>query len=341
MTPSESKKSTTDRLQCDECDRIAGSIFSCQKRPSGQCPYIEEWVASQYFLPLMIAAVGAFVTVISAEKWSWRQWVVLLSLATVFGLWAAIREVQLYNSRLHSRLRRTTVGGVNWSVHGTSSGKLLPIQFALGQALAHPLSIVVFSSSYEMKVRVHDIPPNVVTALVRAALIDLLARQLIEVYSYQQYTFKNNQSSPTIEDDFYFVATRNADQLQVIGVLESLIWKTVDSWSEPSRLKQLTEGPTVSDLVRAAVYDYDQRDYLMWLSNLLVRDAEARGLSRSNWRKTEMEWGAAHVTTLQGEQKIAQSLADQLAKMYPYFSQRLDEQFSDAIKTRLARDASG
>ena len=129
------------------------------------------------------------------------------------------------------------------------------------------------------------------------------------------------------------MATRNADQLQVIGVLESLIWKTVDNWSEPSRLTQLTDGPTVSDLVRVAVYDHDQRDYLMWQSNLLVRDADARGLGRSNWRKTEMEWGAAHVTTLQGEQKIAQSLADQLAKMYPYFSQRLDEQFSGAIKT--------
>ena len=319
-------------LSCEQCGRDAGAISGCPERPLGTCPFVQQWRRRRF----VTLGVGGLIAVVFAVLTG----AVLLTscglptvfIAIPFGFWAISLEVQLHNAKTGTRLQRTTLAGIELSCRWTSRGSLFAIHLEPGQPLAYPLSITALAA---LSTRLGAVSKSQAVAIVRAALIDLLLKECIEVYPFQSCLFRRWQRSPSVVTGYMIVAAQNTDQAQGAGVLESAIIRAVAAWPSKSRAKEWTDGPPIYDLVRA-VYESDKSSPTSWLVERVAQDAAARSLCQLQgmlfWKK--IEWDAAHASHLQREQQITQALSERLRQAYPEFSRALDEQISKAIASR-------
>lgn len=322
-------------FSCERCGQEAGKIVVCSERDSGICPFVKQWKRKMGVMP----AIGIFFTFLLFfwfETWK-IQWWAFIPLATfmTFIIWILSEEAQFYNVKLHTRLLHISVAGVELGHKWTTRGRLLPIRLE-SPSIAHPLSITASATpSTQLRISTEQ-----ATTVFRAALIDLLAKECVEVYHFHSYVFRAWRRSPSGVDDYIIVAKENVKLAQGAGALEHSIMQAVAGWSTQAGEKEWTDGPTIEELVRAVEESnrtYDSR----WLAKLVAEDAVARGLGVIEgaffWKK--IDWAAAHFRQVRQEQKLTRSLSQRLAKADPEFSRTLDQKISTTIDS-MEREAS-
>jgi hypothetical protein len=241
-------------------------------------------------------------------------------------------KVQLYNSNSGVRLQRTTLWGLELRYKWVTSGKPLPIDLELSQPLAYPPSITVLPT--ELYISMEQ-----AVAILRTALIGLLAKGHIQVYHFQSHEFKRWIVLPSVQDVYLIVATREFDQARLKGKLEREIRRVLANWSKRKEAKEWPDGPPIYDLVRA-IYQSDKKSPQGWLAQLVAKDATAQGWGQiiKGILRKRFELDAAHANQLQQEEEIMKALSKRLAQSHPNFSLALDKQVERGIKSREERD---
>lgn len=325
--------SAVTNFSCERCGQEAGNILGCSERDSGICPFVKQW-KRRLSGPLVIGIFLTFLLFFLFETWKIQLWA-LIPLATII-VWILSQEAQFYNAKLHTRLLHMSVAGVELGHKLTTRGRLLPIRLEPNPSIAYPLSITALATpSTQFRISTEQ-----ATAVFRAALIDLLAKECVEVYHFHSYVFRAWRRSPSGVEDYIIVAKENVKLAQGAGALEHSIMQAVAGWSTQAGEKEWTDGPTIEELVRAVEesnHTYDSR----WLAKLVAEDAVARGLGVIEgaflWKK--IDWDAAHFRQVRQEQKLTRSLSQRLAKADPEFSRTLDQKISTTIDS-MEREAS-
>ena len=327
-----------DRARCGQCERDVGEIFCCQERLSGHCPFVEKWSGNVFidptgwiFVVAGLLAIGGFFVK--------SMWAMLALLVTTFVLLEVTRETRLYNAQSHVRLQRTTVAGIEWN-YRWSWEVGLPVRFEPTPRLAYPPSIsAIYSLASLSGIRASNAPA---VTIFRAALIGLLAKQHIEAEFFQSYAVTKTEPAPTVVDSYVVLVHRHTEGFEHLGVLEQRILRAVTDRLVQSVSRDSTEGLRLYDVVRA-VYKEDQSNPSAWVAELVASDAVERRLGQVNetWSTMRIVWTPAHLSRLRDEEKIAQSLSDQLYEMHTEFSRVLDIQISRAIWSRVAESSGG
>lgn len=327
-----------DRARCGQCERSVRAIFRCQERQSGHCPFVEKWTGNVFTSPSRWVVVVACVLAIGFTfgKPMWTGWATLAFLVIMLVMLEIIQETQLYNTQSHVRLQRTTVAGIEWNYRwGWEVGS--PVRFESTPPLAYPPSVSSIASLSE--IRASKVPA---VTIFRAALIELLAKQYIEAEFFRSYAVTRTEPSPTVVDSYIVLVERHMEGFKNLGELEKRILLAVTNLSVQSVSKDSTEGLRLYDVVRA-VYKEDQPNPSVWVTELVASDAVERGLGQVNetWSTMRIVWTPAHLSRLRDEEKIAQSLSEQLYEMHTEFSRALDIQISSAILSRIAEGGGG
>ena len=326
--------------KCETCGRTGSAIFQCPNHRLGNCEYVvQRKTRSSHWGIIVLGVFLGFWTAgligsLTHSRWPWL--LPLAGLLIALGYWATSWEVVLHNARLHTTLKRRTVAGVQLSLTHNLSGVFMPIHLELSKPFTYPLSISALATLPDGLNPDKKQPGwRESVAIFRAAIIELLANQVIEVHHSQSHVFKKQQHSSSVLDNHIIVAAHNMPGTQSRGVLEGRILAAAADWSAQPGSQEWPEAPPIYDLVRK-VYKADQSSPSMWLARIVANDAVARGLAQIKgpfWKK-RIEWDEAHLRGLRQEQQSAEALSQRLAQMYPEFSARLDEQIEKAIKSR-------
>lgn len=321
-------------FSCERCGQEAGKILGCSERDSGICPFVKQWKRKRDEL-LVIGIALTFLLFFLLETWKIQFWAFIPFASIV--IWSLSQEVQFYNAKLHARLLHLSVAGVELGHKWTTRGRLLPIHLEPYPSIAYPLSITALAPpSTQFRVSTEQ-----ATAVFRAALIDLLAKECVEIYHFHSYIFRAWRRSPSGVEDYIIVAKENVKLAQGAGALEHRIMRAIAGWSAQAGKKEWTDGPPIEELVRA-VYESNHTHDSRWLAKLVAEDAVARGLGVIEgaffWKK--IDWAAAHFRQVRQEQKLTRALSQRLAKADPEFSRTLDQKISTTIHS-MEREATG
>jgi hypothetical protein len=257
------------------------------------------------------------------------------------GLWAfslhalLYDKVLLYNAKSHTKLQRTTFAGKRSLTWTQTKGTRLPIHFHFERSppAADPASITILAAvsvSGRLNVAVKQ-----AAALFRAALIDLLAKEYVQVYLSQSYVFRKGQSSPSVVGDYIIVATQSGEIPRGTGRLESKILLAIDRWRAQPKSKEWMDGPPIYNLVCSVDESGKTCAPASWLAELVADDACSRGLGaiKRGFLSKRIEWDAARTGRFGQEQQSAQALSQRLFQMHPNFSRVLDQQIVQAIES--------
>ena len=330
-----------DRARCEQCERDVAAIFCCPERSLGHCPFVEKWSRNVFAEPSRWVVVVACVLVIGVTfgKSMWVAWVTLAFLAITHVFFETIREALLYNPQAQVGLERTTVAGLEWSYRWSWEVRL-PVRFEPTPPLAYPSSISSICSRASISgIRASNVPA---VTIFRAALIELLTKQYIEASFCRSYAVTRAEPAPTVVDSYVVLVKRHMEGFKNLGELEKRILLAVTHCSVLSVLKNSTEGCHLYDVVRA-VYKEDQSNPAAWVAELVASDAIERGIGQINkkWSTMKIVWSPINLSRLRDEEKIAQSLSEQLYEMHTEFSRVLDIQISRAISSRTAESGGG
>jgi len=113
-----------------------------------------------------------------------------------------VEQVLLYNSNSGVRLQRTTLWGIELSYKWVTSGKPVPIDLALSQPLAYPPGLTALPTGY------YIMSMKQAVAILRTALIGLLAKGQIQVHHSQIHEFKTWGVLEPAQDVYSVVATQ-------------------------------------------------------------------------------------------------------------------------------------
>lgn len=334
---------TSADQSCGQCGREVSAIAGCPERPEANCPFVVRR-NNPILIFFLISVLLALATLPALDKGDdyWVLWLPVACSPIAFGLCAISRVIQLYDTQSHTQLRCVTLAGIELSRRWTTSGRLLPIHFELSQPLTYPLSITALAAV-----------PNSLKAnrteavsLFRAALVELLANECIEVYLHQSHAFSRWGHTHSAVDHYIVVAAQKTQRAETTGVLERGIMRALHDWSvkpESPEWPEWPEGPPIYDLVRA-VYEGDRSDPEQRLAKLVADDAVARHLGRIEgslfWKTIEIEWDTGHIAGLQQGQRVLQSVSQQIDQMYPEFSRKLDLEISRAISSVIPQSGN-
>ena len=313
-------------------------IVGCSERDSGICPFVKQWKRKMGG-PLWIGISLTFLLFFLFGTLKIQLWafIPLAAIIVTIIVWILSQEAQFYNAKLHTRLLHMSVAGVELGHKWTTRGRLLPIRLEPNPAIAYPLSITALATPSTQ----FPISMEQATTVFRAALIDLLVKECVEVYHFHSYVFRAWRRSPSGVEDYIIVAKENVKLAQDAGALEHRIMQVVAGWSAQAGEKEWTDGPPLEELVRA-VYESDHKHDSKWLAKLVAEDAVARGLvvikGAFFWKK--FDWAAAHFRRVRQEQKLTRLLSQRLATADPEFSHTLDQKISTTIHS-MEREASG
>lgn len=260
----------------------------------------------------------------------------LAFLAITHVFFETIREELLYNPQAQVQLQRTAVAGVEWGCRWSWQVRL-PVRFEATAHLVYPSSISSIYSLVSLSgIRASKVPA---VTIFRAALIGLLVKRYIEADLCQSYAVTKMEPAPTVVDNYVSLIERPMEGFENLGALEQRMLLAVAHCSTPSAAKDSTAGLRLDEVVRA-VYQENQSNSSAWVANLVASDAVERGLGsiEVTWPTMKIAWAAAHTSGLQDEEKIVQSLSEQLYDISTEFSRALDIQISRAILSRIADD---
>jgi hypothetical protein len=172
-------------------------------------------------------------------------------------------------------------------------------------------------------------------AILRTALIGLLAQGYIQVYHRPSYVFNRRGVLKSVRDVYSIVATQEFDQARVRGRLERKIKSILANWSRKKKAKEWPNGPPVYSLVRA-IYGGDVQNPQDWLAEWVATDAAAQGWGQITkgfrWKRFELH--AAHANQLQQERETMKALSQRLSQLQPKLSRELDRQIERGIRSR-------
>lgn len=323
---------TSANQNCVQCEREVNAIAGCPERPKANCPFVVRR-NSRILIFFLIGVLLSLATLPAFHKGDehWVLWLPVACSPIAFGLCALSRDIQLYNTRSHTQFRCVTLAGIELSRRWITSGRLVPIHVDLGQPLTYPLSITALAAvPNSLKATTTE-----AVSLFRAAFIELLANECIEVYLHQSHAF-SRWGPPSAVDHYIVVAAQKTQRAETTGVLERKIMRALQDWSVKPEFPEWPEGPPIYALVRA-VYERDRSVPEQWLAKLVADDAVARRLGRiegsSFWNTIEIEWDTGHIAGLQQGQRVLQSVSQRIDRMYPEFSWKLDLEISRAISS--------
>ena len=222
-------------FQCEECGREGGqAIFTCPERPSGRCLYVEQWRKKRYnLLSFILGSFLGLLVLVPLLTWGAPAQCILLAAGLILGVIYLVRpeKVLLYNSNSGVRLQRTTLLGLELSCKWATSGKPVPIDLELPQPLAYPPALTALPTK-SLKVSMKQ-----AVAILRTALIGLLAKGQIQVYHSQIYEFKTWGVLKPVQDVYSIVTTTEFDQARFGGRLEREIKQVLANWSQQKEAK--------------------------------------------------------------------------------------------------------
>jgi hypothetical protein len=212
----------------------------------------------------------------------------------------------------------------------TTNPERLPVDLALSRPLACPPSVTQFPemSAVWSRTATKDAIP-----VIRAALLGLLAQEMIQVYRCQEYVAWWRQGFEQARNIHMLAPTEKALVTSVDGALESKMMDVLQSWARTEKLLS-TDKSTVYQLARS-VYERDVSDPDRWMTDLVAKDAVARGWARSVVAgKKRLEVEAIDPERLRSEKNAVGELSFQLDELHPDFSRELNKQIADAIRSR-------
>lgn len=320
--------------RCPRCGREAGAIFGCSERASARCSFAWQGESRDFLAWAGIATAALLVAVVARAL----PWLSLILVAAAIGLlaWGFSREVQLYDARRGIRLRRTTVAHFELSYQWTLTEQQLPIHLQPGRPLTYPLSIVALAACAQNTRR--DVHIQAAEVL-RAAFLDLLARQRLAVFRVESYVFHKWRRSPAVAARYVLAAT-STDPLPGAGALESDLLRLVSLWPRTSRAQELgARGPAIADVV-LDLAGRNRSGYLHWLIERVASDAAVQGLGQFKsslwWRN--LEWDVTRAEQMAAEGERLSALSARLAAALPDFSRELDRQILSAITVHAPSD---
>jgi hypothetical protein len=320
---------TVPVIRCEQCGREGReAIFACPERPLGHCAYTEElrykMTSRRLSILLLLLTIALVLTIgIIFSPEGLLRWVSVLAILLggallVFAFRA--ETVVLYHEESGVRVERTILWGRELGYAWISPPELVPVDLKLPRPLVHAPSI----SALPEKSR--NVSVEQVVAVVRSALVAMLAQEYIQVRHHQVHRFNRQGRVKSVDDVYLLVGAPLLGEVQFRGKLEREISRIL--WGKPQ-----SDGLRSDHLVHA-IYEKDQDNPKTWLAKLVADDAEAQGLGHRKWGSFELD--AAHINQIQQEREILEGLSEQLSRSHPSFSSALDEQIAAGIAARQA-----
>jgi hypothetical protein len=330
---------------CQQCEKEGWkAIFTCLERPSGHCPYIDEWrkdetagIVNLEELPLsgLYLFIGmlicfapciclVFLPQLFPPGWESKMWIYSIPVVVLlfFMLATPLTKVQLHHPGSGIRLQRITLGNIELSRTWLTKEEPIPVEMGFAQQLLYPPSVTALAAGQSG------------AAILRATLIGLLAQKYVQIYHYQSCRRKTGSIRPTIQDQYMIIATQRADQPQVAGELEKRIVQVLANASASKEAKEWPKVPPIVHLV-SAIYDSDENNPEKWLTELVTRNAVNQGWGEmtGTWRK-QFTWNIIAADHIRPEYQIIQMLTDQLANSHPELLRTFDQQIKMGIASR-------
>jgi hypothetical protein len=334
LPPDWQEKEQEALFKCEQCGREGvPTIFACPERPSGGCPFVEEWRKKTGSPLLIMSSIAVLVGLCLVASYPGISVILLAAALISVVIFLNVEEVVLYNSNSGVRLQRTTLWGTELSYKWITSGKPVTIDLELPQPFCYPPSMTALPTEL-YRVRMEQ-----AVAILRTTLIGLLAQGHIQIHHSQSYVFNRRGVLNSVQDDYSIVAAQEFDQARVKGWLERKIKSILANWSQQKQAKEWSDGPSVYSLVRA-IYGRDVVNPQDWLTQLVAKDAAAQGWGQITKRPpwTRFEWDATHANQLQQEGKIIKALSQRLSQLRLNLSREMDKQIGRGIRSRGIED---
>ncbi len=323
---------------CPQCGRDVFTVFACPERKAGGCPFVKRWSGGQAHLSFNMITVLGFAGLMLAGVFQ-TAWLILVPAALGALLWLLVRNVQFYNPASGIMIERTQLAGLQTSVRVMKKDPALSVPLKPARPLHYPLSIATLGD----RARTPEEDRSRAICVFRAALVDLLVKDLIEIEPVRSYEPGADRTERVQGIEHAIVdKSRGWPRSEVEG-LEGDILRAIgnEGWKVSGREAWL-DGPRLYELVRA-YYGTDVPSPQVTLLNSVERNAAAFGLceiqTAAFWGyRKDAVWGGPHIDELQADCRTADDLAQQFQSMCPDVWDGLYQQISKAMTSRERTD---
>lgn len=171
-------------------------------------------------------------------------------------------------------------------------------------------------------------------ATFRAAFLRLMAQELVRAYRCRTYVAWWGGEFERAESVYLIAPGKITLVSSVKGALESRMLDVLKSWAKTVPLVLSERNSTVYRLVYD-VYGEDIKDPERWVTDLVAKDAVARGWAPSLVvGKKRLKVEAVHPERLLSEKDAVEELSRQLHERHPSFSRELNRQIAKTIRSR-------
>jgi len=190
---------------------------------------------------------------------------VLIPIMVILGVMIVSpeKDVRLHNPNLGVRLQRRSLWGIELSYKWVTPWEPVPIDLELSQSLTYPPSITALPTELR-KIRREQ-----AVAILRVALIGLLAKRYIQIFRCQSYEWRRWRGHKSVQHVYSVAAIEEFDQAQPKGGLERKIIGVLTNWSKQEGAKEWPDGPPIYNLVRA-IYGKAKDNPDRWLAELVA-----------------------------------------------------------------------
>jgi hypothetical protein len=332
-------------FRCEQCRRSAGSeMWHCPQRPRNICPYEKQRVEG--FKSRLFGIAWTLFSLFWTVGWI-RQQGPELGAGDLLGALMGILFVgigfymvlhttqQLYHPGTKLKWNRIMLLGFTLSRRLTEGGELLSHDLELSRHPRFPASTSqLIDPTGSGRVRDMDLA----VALVRAALVSLLAQGFIQIQRHRQFTAQ--WQGPLRESDsVYAVLLMGQPKIsQVAGELERALLKVLYAWHERDDGRQWPDGPPVFNLV-SAVFKRDYDSPAKQLCKFVEDDAVRAGLGRRVGLVRRFEFDAIGLEQLLLEQEAVNGLLEQLRQKHSDAYMLISSEIRRAIQSRVKDDS--
>ncbi len=322
---------TSSTFRCSQCGREASAIFRCPERRHAECPFVTQWTWRSW---IYLAGAGILGSVLAIEFQS--VWLLIAGLVLGILLWSFIVEELAYDARSGIALQRTTVLGVEVKLTARVRGEDVAPSPAPIRPVRYALSVLMLASQPQS----HPNEDALAASILRAALIDLHMRQLIDLHVLYRRALRNIYGSGTIKDYYVTKSNRSTKDDMDLGNIEQQLLQAIRIWDcRDQEQFDWPEGLAIYDLIRA-FYGHDRtnpaRDVLKAAESEAMQHELCKITPRGSWlKRTETTWNGEHAAESESDRRAAEEYLDRWSRAQPDAWTMMHAEAVRAIKSRI------
>lgn len=269
---------------CPRCARQNAAIFACPKLAEQTCRFVGKAPTRA----LVILKYGVGLTVGLAFILGFvAPWLSLGCLALTVGAWAFSQAGEIYDAQTRTQRRYVTILGKSvWQQWRTESASPLPLALPQEPPRLYPFSACVLAAGCAPHA-LFDFRGDAITFL-QAALFDLMAQGLIEVFSTNTHTLTIGMG--TVTTTGYVVRPTGIPLLTPLWRLETQLLTALNQHFASGHSATQRPGVSVYTVI-CTLYPEKMSEPLQWIKNMVVADAAQRPVKpadKNNWAATQL-----------------------------------------------------